>query len=490
MDQPTTTAPHLSRTHRRWWNLSLRALMILVLIVGGGLGWQARRASIQRRAVAELKAAGGAVMMTNEMVGENRWIDPHFSPWAPGWLRRVVGDEPFQEVGGIIINGRPEKAAVSDATIAAIASCDRLEMLNIYHKPLTDDQLARFGGLTRLKSVCLLDTKVTIPALERFGRLPNLDSLVFRPDHEEPAAAIIPRVATITRLKHLELNRLKPTLPGDLEPLRDLPNLEHLRIFEAPTDEACLEPIAALSQLKILDLRNTRVTDAGFRRLAGLSHLEQLLIDGRDLTDEGLATLACWPRLQNLHLRDSWEGVVLDPSRPGHVTDRGLASLAVAQELDTLSLVGARITDSGLAVLAKLPRLESLDLVGVDATEAGLRDLLASHQFGSLGLIGPGVADAWTPLLATQTRLASLTLGGPSLTDQAMVGLATLPALDRLNLAGSKVTDAGLLILAQSPAPLRYLDVRNTAVTNVGIAAFQRIKPNTKIQSGPIVPAP
>ena len=460
--------------------------MILVLIVGGGLGWQARRASIQRRAVAELKAAG-AVVEKSGMV----WGVLDLIAWTPDWLRRLVGDELFQEVDGIYLDARPGTGPVSDATIAAMARCDRLKWLQIIDKPLTDDQFARLGGLPRLQAVVLMSTKVTTRTLEGLARLPKLNDLVVCLDHEEPAAAIIPRVAAITRLKRLVLYQLKPTVPGDLEPLRDLPNLEHLRIFQSPTDEACLEPVATLSQLKSLQLPNTRVTDAGLRRLSGLDQLEQLLIDGRDLTDEGLATLArCWPHLQTLHLRDMSQGIVLDPSRPGHLTDWGLAYLSGAQDLTNLSLVGARITDSGLAVLAKLPKLEFLDLVGLDATATGMRDLFAARQFRHLTLNGPGVVDAWTPLLANQTRLGGLTLGGPNLTDGAMVSLATLPALYNLNLAGSKITDAGLAILAQSPAPLRYLDVRETAVTNVGIAAFHRIRPRAEIESGPIVTEP
>lgn len=38
---------------------SLRVMMILVLVVGGGLGWIVRHARIQREALAGVKRAGG-----------------------------------------------------------------------------------------------------------------------------------------------------------------------------------------------------------------------------------------------------------------------------------------------------------------------------------------------------------------------------------------------------------------------------------------------
>ena len=41
--------------------LSLRVFLVLVLVVGGWLGWRARRASIQRRAAAAIREARGLV---------------------------------------------------------------------------------------------------------------------------------------------------------------------------------------------------------------------------------------------------------------------------------------------------------------------------------------------------------------------------------------------------------------------------------------------
>jgi hypothetical protein len=54
-----------ARTRRCWWwlvpRMSVRALMTLVLIVGGGLGWTIQRANTQRRIVAALERSGGSV---------------------------------------------------------------------------------------------------------------------------------------------------------------------------------------------------------------------------------------------------------------------------------------------------------------------------------------------------------------------------------------------------------------------------------------------
>jgi hypothetical protein len=44
---------------RRRLRLSVRALMVVVLITGGGLGWLMYRARVQRDAVAAIRRAGG-----------------------------------------------------------------------------------------------------------------------------------------------------------------------------------------------------------------------------------------------------------------------------------------------------------------------------------------------------------------------------------------------------------------------------------------------
>ena len=49
---------------RPWWRslrFSLRGLIVVVLIIGGSLGWVVHRARVQRRAVAAIEKAGGTV---------------------------------------------------------------------------------------------------------------------------------------------------------------------------------------------------------------------------------------------------------------------------------------------------------------------------------------------------------------------------------------------------------------------------------------------
>ena len=51
----------VSRPWRRFLRFSVRGLIVVVLAIGGCLGWVDRSAGIQREAVARIRGAGGFV---------------------------------------------------------------------------------------------------------------------------------------------------------------------------------------------------------------------------------------------------------------------------------------------------------------------------------------------------------------------------------------------------------------------------------------------
>src|SRR5262245_58642988 len=79
----------LPASWRRWLRLSVRALMVLVLITGGGLGWMLHRARVQRDAVAVLQRAGGQV--TYDWEWANGMPVPYETPLWPRWLVDAIG---------------------------------------------------------------------------------------------------------------------------------------------------------------------------------------------------------------------------------------------------------------------------------------------------------------------------------------------------------------------------------------------------------------
>ena len=171
MPEPTAA------TRRRRLVLGLRGLMLLVLVVGGGIGWMARRASIQRRAVDVIERAGGSVTYDHEVdAAGNRIHDPR--PGRPAWLGRAVGDELFQEVIGVALHDyHLMEIRPGDDVLAAVATHDRVESLDVNMLSITDAGLAHLTRLRRLKELQLALDSTTDDGLASLAELPALENL-------------------------------------------------------------------------------------------------------------------------------------------------------------------------------------------------------------------------------------------------------------------------------------------------------------------------
>jgi hypothetical protein len=136
--------------------MSLRALIILVLVLGGGFGWVAHRAQTQRKAVAAIKRAGGTVAY--DWTWKNGMYDPigSRSPW-PNWLLDHVGPDYFHSVKFVSAGGQPRRG--NDALMVHIGRLADLECLSLNGcKDVTDRGLVHLRGLTELR---VLDVSFT-----------------------------------------------------------------------------------------------------------------------------------------------------------------------------------------------------------------------------------------------------------------------------------------------------------------------------------------
>src|SRR5262245_3156502 len=80
------------KPHRRWYQISLRMLLLLVTMASAGFGWlgvKVRKAQRQNEAVEAIRSQGGAVHYDYDSKGQ--FIESA-SPPIPGWLRKWVVD--------------------------------------------------------------------------------------------------------------------------------------------------------------------------------------------------------------------------------------------------------------------------------------------------------------------------------------------------------------------------------------------------------------
>lgn len=100
-------------SHRRQLQFSLRTFFILLTAFAIWLGWKIERAKKQQAAVAAIEANGGIVQY-DWQPHVSQWGTPPYmrlepqdcEPRAPRWLRKITGDDFFQEVQSVVLRRR------------------------------------------------------------------------------------------------------------------------------------------------------------------------------------------------------------------------------------------------------------------------------------------------------------------------------------------------------------------------------------------------
>ncbi len=163
-------AKPVSRPWRTYLRFSVRGLIVIVMVIGGWLGWIVRSARIQRDAVAAIENAGGSVSYDWEW--NNGKGIPGGTAWAPRWLVDLIGVDYFGHVTDVI------------------PGMKNLSLLNLMSTKITDAGLAHLKGLTNLREVYLDDTRVTGSGERKRRSLPSLVVFSRNISVEDPRLAI------------------------------------------------------------------------------------------------------------------------------------------------------------------------------------------------------------------------------------------------------------------------------------------------------------
>ena len=137
-------AKPVSRPWRRFLRFSVRGMIVVVLVIGGWLGWIVRSARIQREAVMAIENAGGAVSYDWDRISGNI---PAGRPWAPEWLVNLIGVDFFGHVTEALIK---QNSTVTDGVIATVGCLTRLHDLFLPSTSVSDVGLSHLNGLTNL----------------------------------------------------------------------------------------------------------------------------------------------------------------------------------------------------------------------------------------------------------------------------------------------------------------------------------------------------
>ncbi len=129
----------LARPWQRYLRFSLRGLVVLVLVLGGALGWIVSRVEVQRRAVAVIEKSGGSVKYRWEWKddGPNSSGQPQWPKWVldhigPNYLAHIAAAE--LAPGG------------SDKQLLAVGKLKSLEAVILHKASITATGSGPFDG--------------------------------------------------------------------------------------------------------------------------------------------------------------------------------------------------------------------------------------------------------------------------------------------------------------------------------------------------------
>lgn len=259
------TEPQSASRKRRWYQYSLRTLLIVMVLASVGMSWltvKMRRAARQREAVEAIRKLGGWVVYDYQSGSAARPTPP-----GPAWLRRLLGDDFFAEV--------------------------------------TDVQVNREAGLTHLTSF----PKLRDLGLGYCGAFSGPDTEALYEHLRDLSGTTDATLEHLPELGQLERLRLQYTHVTDagLERLKGGTHLQGLDLTGTVITDAGVAHLQGLTQLRSLNLNFTRITDAGLEHLKGLTQLQ-------------------WLGLYKTHRPDQYK-TQHDDQYETHVTDQGVEDL-------------------------------------------------------------------------------------------------------------------------------------------------------------------
>ncbi len=279
---------------RRWYQFSLRSLLVFTLILGAAGGWLGKKIEQKRRerlAVEAIRKAGS--------------IASSFNPSGPRWLQSVLGENLFSEVD------RVDVMAGDDTVLAQLDPLRDVVVLNIAGSRITErglnECLDHLKDLPRLRTLCVggVNNAMSIgdSALRHIKDLTQLEELGFIDNNMTDNA--FENIEMMTHLRKLYLEKVPITGTGLIH-IKGLTRLQSLCLMGTNVNDDGLVHLKDMIGLRELSLWNTLVTDAGLVNLKEMSCLWCLQLNGIKVTDAGLASLRDLKQLRRLEIAGTW----------------------------------------------------------------------------------------------------------------------------------------------------------------------------------------
>ncbi len=390
------------------------------------------------------------------------------SLWGPNVTDRsmaILGKMPtLRELG---MRG----ARITDAGLKEIAHLKDLEVLLIDDAPITDEGLKVIGGFKSLKTLYLKSPHIKGEGFRHLAGLPLQELWLLRSITDNSL-----RVLRETGQLHC-LSEARDSIRQHVRLDKEIYSLD---LSYQPITAAGLKELKDLPNLRILRLSGARIKGEEFVNLSGVPSLEFVEFDVGMVTDEALRTLRQHDMIHLLAAEARGPDEPLKSVRAMRlaqqpITDEGLKVLRMIDSLTELDLSGTSVSDAGVKDLKEMPALEKLNLHDTRVTNQGLASLLENKKLKRIDLSAKLVDDETLNLFHKIGRLELLSNTrcerGEQPSSKNVIGIA---------LNNTAVTDEGLKLLKAYPK-LAFINVRNSRVTDAGVAELLRTFPKLRV---------
>jgi hypothetical protein len=236
----------------RYFRVSLRSLLLLTTILAIWLAYVSNRARQQRVVVERLNELGARIEYDFQ---QNAQRAGKIGTGPPGWpwLRKLIGDEYFQDVVSVHV------IATSEEDLQAISKLTRLEKLVLDRSNITDASLLHLRNLKRIDFLSLRVPDLTSEGLGHLENMRKLRELILEGCHSVDDAGLV-HLGKLTQLRFLNLQGTSVRGPG-LVHLANLPYLTHLPIGWTPLDDRAIPLLAKFQALKELHLGVSKISE-------------------------------------------------------------------------------------------------------------------------------------------------------------------------------------------------------------------------------------
>jgi hypothetical protein len=244
MEKSSESVEKPAKRKLRWYQFSLRTLLIFVTVFAFACSWFAVKmgqAKRQREAVNAIQKVGGTVHYDYAETAP-RTVSSSGKPWEPEWLLKLLGEDFFHKPVNITFFDTPKdegwiKAVnslpslktlllsggnISDETLDNLLELPNLEELHANSSSVSDEGLKNLEKFPKLRWLTIHYTKVTDSGLVHVKNLKHLEWLILIGDNISDAS--IPNLSSMTTLQLLDVRGTAITANGHAKLKEAMPN--------------------------------------------------------------------------------------------------------------------------------------------------------------------------------------------------------------------------------------------------------------------------